>query len=307
MRLLLTSIVSIFFQSLFSQVGTYEVVYEFEIISKVKNPDLSILPEILPGDELTCYFGDKDMKAVLTNEGKEVLNYYYSSENSALYEMRGSKKYGVIFLADKSVSSTLEKTGKYDVVADKRCYVGNDGDEPKVELKYSPEVKIKFDLPFYDYSNSQNFWLLATERQIIMEKKFEFPTFYLIQRAKKITPLAKEKADLLVPEMEFYYSQESVDQPFELTDPSSTFDCLFKKIKKPKELNEEVTVYVEFILESDGNIKYIDSFTPVAYDLHKKTVKAFTGCKPKLKPATINNQSVSSLCYFPVKIRPDKD
>ncbi len=290
-----------------AQVGTYKIEYEYDIIAKEKNPDLSLLPLLLQGDKITCHVGENELKAVLTNEGKVVSTFIFDGQQNMLFERVSNKKYGVKYIGGKEAKSSVRKTGKYDIVADKRCYIGAFGEESETEIKFSPEVQSKFDLPFYGFSELDNFWLILTDRQIIMEKKFEFPSFYIVQKVVNIEAIDMKEISISVPEGEFYYSAESVDKTFEMKDPASTFKCLFKKIKKPEELNEEITVYIEFVLTKEGSIKHVSSYNEVPYDLHKKSLKAFSSCQPELDAAVIKEQPVSSVCYFPIKIRPGKD
>lgn len=296
----------------YSQNFSGEIIYDFQIVPKVKSELVDSLITDSKGVKIHYLITDNFYKSTKYKNGKTIYSYTYDQVSKRMYDDYANMEY--ITYRDSRKSNT-EYYGSevfkdsIEVISGLRCFmVKYDAEYGKSISYYSDEVKVNYE-SFKDH-NIGNWYesLKEVDGCISIKNITEYENYSAVRKAIDITSKELKPKDFELPNDKIIVaSYLALDERAELIQPTTQQIELFQDRVQTasKKLNagEKYLCYLRFVLTKDGEIKYLDTYKKGSNYFDKKAIEIFKECNFKFIPGVIDGRDVSSQVYFPIEFK----
>ena len=296
--------------SLNAQHFSGEIEYEMKIIPKKENLNLDSLWALKPGKKAKYLITSNFYKSTYFNDDIETYSYTYDNVSKKMYDDQASQPY-ITFRDSRRANFQY---GKSEVNRDSLVNIlGMDCFMVKYESEYgnsttyySNDIKVDYET-FKDHQVGN--WynkLKEVDGCITLKTITEFPDYYEIQEAVKITPMELNHKDFeLNMDKIIVASYSALDKNVELIQPNQeSINCYVAKHKlglAKKDVNESITCYLSFVINKNGELSYLQPVEDTYDELNDIAIDILKNCGFKFTPGEIDGITVSSLAYFPIE------
>lgn len=286
-----------------------EVTYATKIVPKSDSVNLDKIMELKHGTTASYVITSKHYKSTYYKDDQYSYSYTYDDETKRMYDdhadqpyvtYRDSRKSNVEYSVPQIFKDSIETILGYE------CYlVTSDSDYEKSKTYYSDKLRVDYsDFEGHQVGNWYN-RLKEVDGAITLKSVTELETHYEIQEAVKIEERKVKMKEFELPKKPIAASFTALDKRAELRPPSDEqIHCYKYKVGSvSKENGEKFTSYVSFLLQKNGEIKFIEPYEKDADGFYKIAVDIIENCGFQFSPGKIDGESVDSQFYFPVEFR----
>ncbi len=293
--------------SLSAQFFSGEITYETKIIPKSDTLNLEEIMELKHGTIASYVITSKHYKSSYFKDGKYSYSYTYIDETKRMYDDYADKPY-ITYRDSRKVNfeyygSQIFKDSTTTILGHECYMVATDSEYGKSKTYYSDKIKV--DYSGFEGHQVGNWYnkLKEVDGAITMKTVTELETHYEIQEAVKIDRRKVKMKEFELPKKPIAASFTALDSNAEMRPPSDQqIQCYQQKTgEASKEGGEKFTSYVSFLLQKDGEIKFIEPYQKDPEGLYKAAVDIVENCGFQFSPGKIDGKSVDSQVFFPVE------
>ncbi|WP_281541581.1 hypothetical protein [Maribacter aestuarii] len=304
-KLLILTIVIPFFGH--TQYFSGEITYEIKIIPKSDTVNLKKVVEMKHGTTASYLITARHYKSTYFKDGKYNYSYTYDDETKRMYDDYWDKPYVTFRDSRKgnfeySGSKILKDSTA--IILGHDCYlVVTESEYGTSKTYYSDEIKVDYtDFEGHKVGNWYN-KLKEVNGAITLKTITEHESYFEIQEAIKIYQRKVKNKEFELPKKPIAASYTALDKQIEMQQVSQEqIQCYQLKVGAvSNQEGEKVTSYVSFLLQNDGEIRFVEPYEEDKDELYKVAIDIINSCGFKFIPGMIAGEPVDSQVYFPVE------
>lgn len=290
----------------FAQNFTGEIIYETRIIPKSDEVELQQLIEEKQGNTSSYLITDRQYKTTIFEKGEFSYSYTYDSETKRMYDERAEQPYLTYRDAtnanNESYSSQIYKDSTTNILGHEAYLTYQESEYGKSKSYLSSELKVNYEkFEGHEVGNWYNH-LKAHDGAMTLRTITEYDTYFEVSEAVSVKKRKVKPKEFKLPNKPIAASFSVLDQNANLNEPTQNqIQCYQNKVRNAsKSGGEQYRVYVTFLLEQDGTIRFIDTVEKDEGDLYKVAIDVIKNCGFSFVPGKIKEEAVASQVVFPI-------
>ncbi len=283
-----------------------EITYEIKIIPKSDTSNLDAIMSMKHGTTASYIITSKRYKSVYFKEGKYSYSYTYDDETKRMFDDYADRPYVTYRDSRRSETeyygSTILKDSTLNILGHNCFMVVSEADFGTSKTYYADGIKVNYaDFEGHKVGN----WydkLKEVDGSLKLKTITEYETHFDIQEAVKIESRKIKSKEFDLPDKPVAASFTALDKQVEMKQPTQDqILCYQQKVGAVSNPNgEKFTSYVSFLLQKDGQVKFVEPFEEDDSGLYKVAVDVVENCGFQFEPGMIQGEHVDSQVFFPV-------
>jgi len=304
-KLLILTLIIPFFGH--AQYFSGEITYEMKIVPKSDTVNLKEVIDMKHGTTASYLITAGHYKSTFLKDGKYNYSYTYDDETKRMFDDYTDKPYVTYRDSRKAnfkyFGSQILKDSTA-IILGHDCYmVVTESEYGTSKTYYSDDIKV-------DYSNFEGHkvgnWynkLKEVDGAITLKTITEHESYFEIQEAIKIDERKVKIKEFELPKKPIAASYTALDKQVEMQQPSQEqIQCYQLKVGAvSNQEGKKVTSYVSFLLQKNGEIKYVEPYEEDKDELYKVALDVIKSCGFHFNPGMIAGEPVASQVYFSVE------
>ncbi|WP_405207124.1 hypothetical protein [Aquimarina sp. LLG6339-5] len=284
-----------------------EIVYEMKIIPKSDTIDLKKIIELKGGTTAKYIITSKRYKSTYFKKGEYQYSYTYDDETKRMYDDYADKSYVTFRDSQRANAEYFGSKILRDsttIILGYTCYmVKTDSEFGKSKTYYSNDIKVNYsDFKGHKVGNWYN-KLKEVDGAITLKTITEHENYFEIQEAIKIDKRKVKSDEFKLPDKPLAASFTALDSQIKMKKPTQEqIQCYQQKIGVvSKGKGEKFTSYISFLLQKDGEIKFIAPYEKDENGFYKVGIDVIKNCGFQFDPGKIQGKPIDSEVYFPIE------
>ncbi|MEP0004887.1 MAG: energy transducer TonB [Balneola sp.] len=287
-----------------------EITYEYKIIPDNNSVNIDSLYNSLTGSSSVYVITDSYYKSTYYKNGEMTYSYTYHDETKRMYDEQAKLDY--ITYRDSRDSNLggnqfeIFKDSTINILGYEAVLLKTDYNGKATKSYYSTTQKVNYEtFKGHKVANWYN-RLKALDGGILLKSITQYEEHTEILTAVNVTERQVSREEFNLPnDKDVVASFSALDDRVELDSPSRDqircYQQMVQKAVSTIEKKETITIYLQFILDENGEISELGVLERDKYGLYLAAIDILKNCGLNFKPGKINGQPVASETYFPVE------
>lgn len=291
----------------YGQFFTGEIKYETRIIPKSDTVDLQQIIEEEESTTSSYIINVKQYKTTQFKNGQFIYSYTYDNETKRMYDDNVDQPYLTYRDATKSNfkydDSQMYKDSTATILGYNTYMTVLESEYGISKTYFSDELKIDYE--GYEGHEVGDWYnqLKAHDGAMSLRTITEHDLYFKVTEAVKVKKRKVKAKQFKLSDKPIAASFTALDQKVSLDQPSEEqIKCYQEKVLAASSSEgEKYTVYVSFLLEKDGTMKFIDTLEKGDDKLFKDAIDIVKSCGLTFTPGKIGKETVDSQVFFPIE------